>query len=116
MDVEAAHPADVSLTAVVNVVAHTEHERAREIVPSAHCVHRFRQRMPIREPGGDVVATALRGALEDADVHGWPPAWAVSDRPAELWAVTEPLAFPLARTARPGRWLAVTCLPRDGRA
>jgi len=96
----------------VNVVARTEHAEAREIVASAHCIQRFRQRMPIREPGGDVVAAALVGALEGADVSGWPPAWAVSDRPAELWAATSELAFPLTRTDRPGRWLAVTCLPR----
>jgi hypothetical protein len=96
----------------VNVVARTEHAEAREIVASAHCIQRFRQRMPIREPGGDVVAAALVAALEAADVSGWPPAWAVSDRPAELWAATPELAFPLTRTDRPGRWLAVTCLPR----
>lgn len=116
MDVEAAHRRDVSLIGPVNVVAHTEHDRAREIVASAHCVQRFRQRMPIREPGGDVVAFALRAALEEADVSAWPPAWAMSDRPAELWAVTAELAFPLAPTDQPGRWLAVTCLPRNGRA
>jgi len=46
----------------------------------------------------------------DADVTHWPPAWAVSDRPAPLWAVSGDLAFPLARTNTPGRWLAVTCL------
>ena len=96
----------------MHLVAHTEHPDAREIVPSDHCIQRFRQRMPIREPGGEVVANALRTVLEDADVSGWPPAWAVSDRPAELWAVTRDLAFPLTRTDRPGRWLAVTCLPR----
>jgi hypothetical protein len=96
----------------VSVVAHTEHPEAREIVPSAHCVQRFRQRMPIREPGREVVDSVLRETLEHADVHGWPPAWAVSDKPAELWAVTAELAFPLTRTDRPGRWLAVTCLPR----
>jgi hypothetical protein len=100
----------------VQVVAHTEHDEAREIVPSAHCVQRFRQRMPIREPGRDVVDSALREALEAADVSVWPPAWAVSDTPAALWAVTADLAFPLTATDRPGRWLAVTCLPRNGRA
>jgi hypothetical protein len=96
----------------VQIVAHTDHPEAREIVASAHCVQRFRQRMPIREPGGEVVAEALRLTLGEADVSGWPPAWAVSDRPAELWSATPDLAFPLARTDRPGRWLAVTCLPR----
>ena len=96
----------------MQVVAHTEHSEAREIVASAHCVQRFRERMPIREPGREVVDAALREALEHADVSGWPPAWAVSDSPADLWAVTTELAFPLTRTDRPGRWLAVTCLPR----
>lgn len=96
----------------MQLVAHTHHPQAREIVASAHCVQRFRQRLPLHEPGADAVAAALRAALERADVSGWPPAWAVSDRPAELWAVTAQLAFPLARTDRPGRWLAVTCLAR----
>ncbi len=82
------------------------------IVPSAHCIHRFRQRMPIREPGAAAVAQALRAALGAADISGWPPAWAVSDNPAELWAATPDLAFPLVRTDTPGRWLAVTCLSR----
>ena len=94
-------------------VARTGHPEAPEIVPSAHCVQRFRQRMPIREPGTDVVAAALLATLEEADISRWPPAWAVSDRSAELWAATADLAFPLARTATPGRWLAVTCLPRS---
>ena len=93
-------------------IARTDHPEAPEIVPSAHCVQRFRQRMPIRDPGTDAVATALLAELEEAHVSHWPPAWAVSDRSAELWAFTSDLAFPLARTATPGRWLAVTCLPR----
>jgi hypothetical protein len=93
--------------------ARTHHPEAAEIVPSAHCVQRFRQRMPIREPGAEAVATALIATLEEADVSRWPPAWAVSDKPAELWAVTSDLVFPLARTPTPGRWLAVTCLPRN---
>jgi len=75
-------------------------------------VLRFRQRMPIRQPGRAQVVHELRRALEQADVHAWPPGWAVSDRPAELWATTADLAFPLTRTDRPGRWLAVTCLRR----
>jgi hypothetical protein len=93
-------------------VAHTAHPEAREVVPSDHCVHRFRARMPVRAPGIAEVAAALLAALEAADVSAWPPGWAVSDRPAELWAVSGDLAFPLARTATPGRWLAVTCLRR----
>ena len=96
-------------------VAHTQDPQAREIVPSAHCVLRFRQRMPVREPGTDEVARALLAALADSDVMHWPPGWAVSDRPAELWAISGDLAFPLARTSRPGRWLAVTCLRRGER-
>src|SRR3954465_900911 len=61
--------------------ARTGHPEVAEIVPSAHCVKRFRERMPVRAPGVDEVAAALLGALEDADVSGWPPGWAVSDRP-----------------------------------
>jgi hypothetical protein len=97
---------------LVRVAIPTEHPRAREIVPSDHCIARFRQRMPIREPGAAAVEAALRTALADADISGWPPAWAVSDRPAELWAVSGDLAFPLAPTPTPGRWLALTCLTR----
>ena len=93
-------------------VAHTEHPEVAEIVPSDHCVHRFRQRMPVRDPGVEEVAAALLAALESADVSGWPPGWAVSGRPAELWAVSGDTAFPLVRTAQPRRWLAVTCLRR----
>ncbi len=93
-------------------VAHTAHPEAREVVPSDHCVHRFRARMPVRAPGIAEVAAGLLAALEAADISAWPPAWAVSDRPAELWAVSGDLAFPLARTPTPGRWLAVTCLRR----
>jgi hypothetical protein len=91
---------------------HTEHPEARELVASDHCIHRFRQRMPVRAAGVAEALAGLRTALEDADVSGWPPGWAVSDRPAELWAVSGDLAFPLARTAIPGRWIAVTCLRR----
>jgi hypothetical protein len=97
---------------VLEAAVHTDHPEAREIVASAHCVQRFRQRMPIREPGVAAVARALRAALQDADISAWPPAWAVSDRPAPLWAATTDLAFPLTPTDAPGRWLAVTCLAR----
>jgi hypothetical protein len=97
----------------VRLVARTHHPEAREIVPSAHCIKRFRERMPVREPGGEAVEAALREALESADVSGWPPAWAVSDREAQLWAATADLAFPLVPTGTEGRWLAVTCLPRS---
>lgn len=96
-------------------VAHTEHPEARELVPSDHCLLRFRERMPVRAPGGDTPAALLLEALRDADITAWPPGWAVSDRPAELWAISGDLAFPLARTPTPGRWLAVTCLRRDAR-
>jgi hypothetical protein len=83
-----------------------------EIVPSHHCVVRFRQRRPVRERGADVVAEALVAALEDADVSRWPPAWAISDQRTELWAVNGPLAFPLERSERQGRWVATTCLSK----
>jgi hypothetical protein len=92
--------------------ARTGDAEAPEIVPSDHCVARYRQRMPIRVPGLDEVIAALLQTLEDATITHWPPAWAVSDRPAPLWAITADLAFPLARTDSPGRWLATTCLRR----
>ncbi len=92
--------------------ARTGHPQAREIVPSAHCVARFRERMPIRAPGRAAVDAALLAVLEAADVSAWPPGWAVTDEPVALWAVSGDLAFPLAPTPDPGRWLAVTCLRR----
>jgi hypothetical protein len=92
--------------------ARTGDPEAPEIVPSAHCVARYRERMPVRVPGIDEVARGLLEALEAADITHWPPGWAVSDRPAPLWAISGDLAFPLARTPTPGRWLAVTCLRR----
>ena len=96
-------------------IARIDHPEVREIAPSHHCVIRFRQRHPIRAPGGEVVADALIATLEDADVSGRPPAWAVSDRRTELWAINGELAFPLERTDRPGRYLATTCLVRGER-
>ncbi len=97
-------------------VAHTEHPEARELVPSDHCLLRFRQRMPVRTPGTAEPATLLLAALGHADVTAWPPGWAVSDRPAPLWAISGELAFPLARTPTPGRYLAVTCLRKGERS
>lgn len=96
-------------------VARTGSPDAPEIVPSAHCVQRFRERLPLPLPGVDAALGALLAALEDADVMRWPPAWAVSDSPAELWAIADDLAFPLARGDGPGRWVAVTCLRRSAR-
>lgn len=93
-------------------VARIDHAEVHEIVPSHHCVVRFRQRRPLRERGGEVVAEALIAALEGADVSHWPPAWAISDRRTELWAVNGELAFPLERSERHGRYVATTCLSR----
>ena len=91
------------------------HAEVREIVPSAHCVQRFRARSPVRDAGIAPVARALLDALEAADVSVWPPGWAVSDRPAALWALSgADLAFPLAPSGVPGRYVALTCLRRDG--
>ena len=81
-------------------------------MPSHHCVVRFRQRRPVRERGADVVAEALVATLEHADVSRWPPAWAISDRHTDLWAVNGTLAFPLERSDRSGRYVATTCLSR----
>lgn len=93
-------------------VARTEHPQAPEIVPSDHCLERFRARAPWREAGIAESAAALIASLQTADVSRWPPGWAVSDRDAELWAVDGDLAYPLARGGTPGRWVAVTCLRR----
>jgi hypothetical protein len=93
-------------------VARLDHPEVREIVPSHHCVVRFRQRRPVAERGGAAVADALIATLEEAHVTRWPPGWAVGDRHTELWAVSGDMAFPLEPTDRPGRWLATTCLSR----
>jgi hypothetical protein len=93
-------------------VARLDHAEVREVVPSHHCVVRFRQRRPVRERGGDAVADALISALEHAHVTRWPPAWAINDRDTELWAVSDELAFPLERSGSPGRYVATTCLSR----
>lgn len=93
-------------------IAHLDHPEVREVVPSHHCVVRFRQRRPVRERGTEAVAEALLAALRDADVSRWPPAWAVNDRYTELWAVNGELAFPLAPSGAPGRFVATTCLSR----
>jgi hypothetical protein len=94
-------------------IAHIHHPEVHEIVPSHHCVVRFRQRRPVRERGTEAVAEALVMALESADVSRWPPGWAVSDRHTDLWAVSGELAFPLEHTGRRGRYLATTCLARS---
>ena len=50
---------------LVQRVAKLEHAEVHEIVPSHHCVLRFRQRRPVRERGTEAVAEALIAALED---------------------------------------------------
>ena len=82
------------------------------MVPSHHCVVRFRQRRPVSDRGAAAVEDALFAVLEGAHVRGWPPAWAVSDRPRDLWAVNGALAFPLEPGGAPGRYVAITCLSR----
>src|SRR5215211_1487383 len=99
----------------VQRVAQISHPEVHEIVPSHHCVVRFRQRRPVRERGTEAVAEALVVALEGSDVSRWPPGWAISDRHTELWAVNGSLAFPLERTDRRGRYLATTCLAHSER-
>jgi hypothetical protein len=95
---------------VMQRIAQLDHPEVREIVPSHHCVVRFRQRRPVRERGSAALADALVAVLQDADVSRWPPAWAVSDRRTELWAVSGELAFPLQPSGSPGRYVALTCL------
>ena len=93
-------------------VARFDHPEVREVVPSHHCVLRFRQRRPVRERGSEAMAVALIAVLEDADLSRWPPAWAIGERRTELWAVNGELAFPLERGGTPGRFVATTCLAR----
>ena len=96
--------------------ARLDHPEVREIVPSHHCLVRFRERRPFRELGTDAVTDALIATLEDADVSGWPPAWvAAGNRESGLWAASGELAFPLERTPTPGRYLATTCLSKPRR-
>jgi hypothetical protein len=95
--------------------ARTGDPQAPEIVPSDHCVARYRERMPIRTPGLDEVVAELIATLESATITRWPPAWAVNDRATALWAVTADLAFPLVETGESGRFLATTCLRRGER-
>jgi hypothetical protein len=95
--------------------ARTGDPQAPEIVPSDHCVARYRERSPVRSAGIDAVLHGLIAILEDATIMSYPPAWAVSDRPAPLWAIAGDLAFPLARTPDPDRWLAITCLRKARR-
>ena len=94
-------------------VARLDHPEVREIVPSHHSGVRFRQRRAGREGGAAAVAEALMEVLRDADVSRWPPAWAVSDRHTDLWAVSGELAFPLQPAGSPGRFVALTCLGRE---
>jgi hypothetical protein len=95
--------------------ARTGDPLAPEIVPSDHCIARYRERMPIRTPGMDEVIDALIATLEASIITRWPPAWAVSDRATALWAVSDNLAFPLVATPDSGRFLATTCLRRGDR-
>lgn len=95
--------------------ARTGDPQAPEIVPSDHCVARYRERMPIRTPGLSEVLDALIATLESATITRWPPAWALTDRATALWAVTSDLAFPLVETSDRGRFLATTCLRRGDR-
>jgi hypothetical protein len=92
--------------------ARTGDPLAPEIVPSDHCVNRFRERMPIRTAGLADVLDALITTLESTTIVRHPPSWAITDRPTPLWAITADLAFPLTPTPDPGRYLATTCLRR----
>jgi hypothetical protein len=99
----------------VQRAAKQHHSEVREIVPTHHCLVRFRQRRPFRELGTDAVMDALIAVLEDADVSRWPPAWAAGERDPGHWAASGELAFPLERTPQPGRYVATTCLSKPRR-
>lgn len=89
---------------------HVQHAEVRSIQPTWHCLLRFRQRA--KPPAGTEAAlTALRAALERADIARVPPSWlAGREREAEMWAVDGRVAFPLSREG--GAWTATTCLVR----
>jgi hypothetical protein len=74
--------------------ARLDHPEVREIVPSHHCLVRFRERRPFRELGADAVTEALIAALEDADVSGWPP---------DGWAATASRAYGRSAATWPSR-------------
>ena len=99
----------------VQRVAKLEHTEVREIVPSHHCVLRFRQRRPVRDAVPRRWRTPSSPRSRIVDVSGWPPAWAPGRTPDRLWAATADLAFPLERTPTPGRYVATTCLSRPRR-
>jgi hypothetical protein len=88
-----------------------EHPEVRKLVPTWHCVLRFRERARV-DGAREELMEALRAALAEADITRWPPAWiAGRHREAELLAVAGELAFPLARSLH-GTWAATTCLRR----
>jgi hypothetical protein len=93
-------------------VSREDHPEVREVIASTHCVQRFRKRMRIRTPGADAVAIELQRAFEEADLTNWTPAWVLTDRHTQLWALIDDIAFPLVPAEQPGGWLAATCLVR----
>jgi len=101
----------ISTFVVLNLVIGVIVESIQGLKEQREAALRAEQRAESQGDTAQVLAE-LRASLERADISGWPPGWAVSDRPAELWAATGDVAFPLARTGRPGRWLALTCLRR----
>ncbi len=92
-----------------------DHPEVTEVIASEHCVLRFRKRRRIRDAGLEAVSAALHEAFEDADLTRWAPTWVDSDRGAQMWAVLDDVAFPLAPAGAPGSWLATTCLVRPHR-
>jgi hypothetical protein len=89
---------------------HIGHPDVESIQPTWHCLLRFRQRLP-GPPGTAEAETGLRAVLETAEIARVPPGWAAGQE-AERWAIGADLAFPLARSDRPGVWTALTCLSR----
>jgi hypothetical protein len=88
-----------------------DHPEVEAIQPTWHCLLRFRQRLP-GPPGTEEALAGLRSVLEDADIARIPPGWAAGQQ-AERWATGADVAFPLARSGRPGVWTALTCLSRE---
>lgn len=89
-----------------------DHPEVTEVIASEHCILRFRKRRRIRDAGLEAISAALHEAFEAADFTHWTPTWVSSERGAEMWALTDDVAFPLAPAGTPGSWLATTCLVR----
>jgi hypothetical protein len=90
------------------------HDEVHAIVPTWHCLLRFRQRVRV-DPGTDAAVRALHESLERADLTRMPPGWiAGREKGAPFWALDGDLAYPLTKGPG-GDWVATTVLRRGAR-